>query len=375
MLKIGSIITGTGSYLPKQVISNAELAVSFNHYAREYNKTHQDEITRHQLNPISETDERYIFQISGIKERRVIEKYGVLDSARMKPALTKRLPDEISYQGELALNALNIALDRSGKSAQEIDLVIVASSMFERAYPPISIELQSRLRMSGFAFDLPAGCASNIYAISLAESMIAAGSIRAAAVVCPEICSAYVNYRDRLSHFIFGDAASSLIIEKYDEKSPQKGFKIVNSNLKTSFSNNIRNDFGFLERTWRNSDDTSESLFAQQGHKVFKEVIQLVTAHVRSQLERVGLEHHHLKRLWLHQANIKMNQHIASNLIGENYDPIRSPLVIEECGNTSSAGMLLTFDRYHSDLAEGDIGLLCSFGAGYAIGSSVIVKV
>jgi beta-ketodecanoyl-[acyl-carrier-protein] synthase len=98
----------------------------------------------------------------------------------------------------------------------------------------------------------------------------------------------------------------------------------------------------------------------------------MVAALIRDHLRELGLEPGRLKRMWLHQANLAMNQLIAKTVLGRPAEPHEAPVTLDEFANTSSAGSVIAFHRHRADLASGDLGVICSFGAGYSIGSVVV---
>ena len=112
----------------------------------------------------------------------------------------------------------------------------------------------------------------------------------------------------------------------------------------------------------------------QEGRKVFKEVVPMVAELITSHLAENGVAPVQLKRMWLHQANLNMNELIARRVLGRDPVPGEAPNILDEYANTSSAGSVIAFHKYSSDLKAGDIGLLCSFGAGYSAGSVILKK-
>ena len=189
----------------------------------------------------------------------------------------------------------------------------------------------------------------------------------------PEICSGHLNFRDRDSHFIFGDVATAFIVERADTANAG-GWEILSTKLKTKFSNNIRNNFGFLNRTAPEGIGKPDKLFVQEGRKVFKEVVPMVSELIVGHLAENGIDPSSLKRLWLHQANLGMNELIARRVLGRDPSPEEAPNILDEYANTSSAGSVIAFHKYNDDLKQGDLGLLCSFGAGYSVGSVILKK-
>jgi beta-ketodecanoyl-[acyl-carrier-protein] synthase len=194
-------------------------------------------------------------------------------------------------------------------------------------------------------------------------------------VVNPEICSAHLNFRDRDSHFIFGDAATALLIESEPRGgSTPHTFEVLGTRLSTRFSNNIRNNFGFLNRCEIPPRDPADLLFVQDGRQVFKEVVPVVSELITRQLGELGIEVSAVKRFWLHQANLGMNQLILKRVLGRPANEDEAPIVLDEYANTSSAGSVIAFHTHHADLAAGELGVLCAFGAGYSAGTAVLRK-
>ncbi|UWR08066.1 beta-ketoacyl-ACP synthase III [Ruegeria sp. B32] len=366
-------ITGTGVFTPENVITNAELVKAFNAYADKMNAANADAIAAGEMEPMQHSSEEFIVKASGIENRYVMDKTGVLDPDVMHPLLRQRSDDEPGIMTEMALDACNKALAQAGRTAADVDLVICAASNHERGYPAIAVEIQNALGITGFGFDMNVACSSATFGIQAAADMIRSGSVRAALVVNPEICSGHLEWRDRDCHFIFGDVATATLIERIeDAKGPH--FEILSTRCATEFSNNIRNNNGFLRRTRPDGlTDRRDMQFMQNGRKVFKEVLPMVSKHISDHMDSEGIESGDLKRLWLHQANKTMNDFIGKKVLGREPEPGEQPNILQDYANTSSAGSIIAFSKYSDDLQDGDVGLICSFGAGYSVGS-VIVK-
>ncbi|KIT17486.1 beta-ketoacyl-ACP synthase III [Jannaschia aquimarina] len=359
-------ITGTGVFTPSNVITNDELVAAFNAYAERRNAGGAEP-------PVPMSNADFIKSASGIENRFVMDKDGVLDPDRMYPRLPERADDEPSLMAEMALDAAGKALAQAGVEASEIDLVICAASNHERAYPAIAVEIQNLLGCGGFAFDMNVACSSATFGIQTAADMIRAGSIRHALMVNPEICSAHLEWRDRDCHFIFGDVCTAVVIEAEDlTKGPH--FVIDSTRCATQFSNNIRNNDGFLRRTRDAMDDRRDMQFVQEGRKVFKEVLPLVSRHIAAHMDEEGVAADDLKRLWLHQANKAMNDYIGKRVLGRDPEPGEQPNILQDYANTSSAGSIIAFAKFSEDLKPGDRGLICSFGAGYSVGSVLLTR-
>jgi beta-ketodecanoyl-[acyl-carrier-protein] synthase len=237
----------------------------------------------------------------------------------------------------------------------------------------MAIEIQQALGIEGFGFDMNVACSSATFGIQTAADFIRAGNARSVLVVSPEICTGHNNMKNRDSHFIFGDVATSVLVEARD-MAPAKHWEIVGTRLKTVFSNNIRNNFGFLNCATPETIGTPDKLFVQEGRKVFKEVVPMVGTMICEHAADLGYDAAGLRRLWLHQANAGMNRLIAQRVLGHEASEDESPTVLDTYGNTSSAGSIIAFHLNSEDLKPGDIGVICSFGAGYSAGTVFVRK-
>lgn len=368
------VISGTGLYTPAQSISNDELVESFNTYSRRFNAEHAAAIEAGEVEPMPESSSAFIEKASGIKSRFVTDKAGILDPERMVPRIPERSNDQWSILCEMSVKAAEEALARAGRTAADIDGVIVACSNLQRAYPAIAIEVQAALGIKGFGFDMNVACSSATFGIQNAANAVQLGQARAILMVNPEICTGHMNFRDRDSHFIFGDACTAVIIERADLAASEHQWDVLSTRLATDFSNNIRNNFGFLNRTAEEYMSNPDKLFVQEGRKVFKEVCPMVAELIGEHLEQNGIAVESVKRFWLHQANLNMNHLIVRRLLGRDATEQEAPVILDTYANTSSAGSVIAFHKYQDDLPAGSIGVLSSFGAGYSIGSVILRK-
>lgn len=383
------VLSGTGVFIPDHCITNEELVNSYNQYvdfqnSKENIKSSKSESPDLESRSFEKETLKYsssdfIVKAAGIEKRYVVEKSGILDIHSMRPKIPERPDEEPSLQCEMAVAAAKEAMRNASLTAKDIDAVIVACSNTQRAYPAIAIEVQNALGIEGFAFDVNVACSSATFAIQLATDAISRGSASTVLVVNPEIMSGHLNFRDRDCHFIFGDAATATIVQQADQCKAKTAFQILGTQLKTQFSNNIRNNFGFLYGTDPNKDihntKTAADRFKQQGRKVFKEVIPLVADLVLEHLHKLQITANNIKRLWLHQANANMNRIIATKILNREPEFLDAPTILQEYGNTSSPGAIIAFHQYHQDLQPGDIGILCAFGAGYSVGNIVLQRV
>ncbi len=368
-------ITGTGLWNAPEVITNEELVASFNEYARLQNEANAAAIARGEIAALTPSSVEFIEKASGIRRRYVIDRKGVLDPQRMRPYFAPRPNEEISLQAEICLSASRDALAMAGRDAADIDLLILACANMQRPYPAMAIEVQQALGTSGYAYDMNVACSSATFGIEQAANAIRAGTARAVLVVSPEITSAHLDWRDRDSHFIFGDVCTAVVVEDAARATAPGRFDILGTRLATRFSNNIRNNAGFLSRCEDIDRDAHDQLFVQEGRKVFKEVCPMVVEHIGGHLAQLGLTPQGVARYWLHQANLNMNQFIARKLLGSDPSLERAPVILDEYANTASAGSIIAFHRHRDGLADGDIGVICSFGAGYSVGCVVVRRV
>lgn len=368
------VISATGLFTPPDIISNAELVNSFNTYVEQHNAANAAAIAAGDVAELAPSSVEFIEKASGIKARHVISKDPILDPAIMAPRWDERPNDEISVLAEIGVKAAQDALARAGRSPADVDAVLCAASNMQRAYPAMAIEIQQALGIDGFGFDMNVACSSATFGIQTAADYVRAGHARSVLVVSPEICSGHLNWRDRDSHFIFGDVATAVLVEAKDI-APATHWEIVGTKLKTVFSNNIRNNFGFLNRATPETAGAADKLFVQEGRKVFKEVVPMVATMIVEEAQNLGIDPASLRRLWLHQANQGMNRLIAQRVLGHEASEDESPTVLDTYGNTSSAGSIIAFHLNQEDLKGGDTGLICSFGAGYSAGTVFVRKV
>ena len=368
------VISGTGLYQPPFTITNAELVASFNAYVEQQNALHADEIAAGTRQPLTPSSVEFIEKASGIKQRYVMEKEGILDINRMYPRFKERADDEISLMAEIAVDAARKAMAQAGKTGQDIDAVICSSANMQRAYPAMAIEIQQAIGAGGYGFDMNVACSAATFALEQAVNAIRSGSATCVLVVNPEITSAHHEWKDRDCHFIFGDVCTATIVERADTATAADQWDVLGSQLATQFSNNIRNNFGFMNRSEDSDPLARDKTFRQEGRKVFKEVVPVAAAHIEAQLAKLSLEPTQVRRYWLHQANQSMNQFVIRKLVGEEPSADLAPLILDEFANTASAGSIIAFHQHRADLQSGDVGVICSFGAGYSVGSLVLRK-
>lgn len=369
------VISGTGLWTPKESITNDELVASFNRYVELFNEANATAIEAGEIEALQPSSAEFIEKASGIKQRYVLDKEGILDPERMKPSIPERSDDEISVQAEIAVKAIQQALANAGRKPEDVDAVLVACSNMQRPYPAMAVEVQHYLGMErGWGYDMNVACSSATFGLQAAVDSVRSGSAKCVVVVNPEICSGHLAWEDRDCHFIFGDVATAMVVESEADATSNNQWRVLGTKLATQFSNNIRNNFGFLNRADESGVGARDKLFRQEGRRVFREVCPMVAAQISAHIAELDLSADHLRRMWLHQANLAMNQFIARRVLGRDATPEEAPVILDEYANTSSAGSIIAFHRHNEDMEAGDKGVICSFGAGYSIGSVIVEK-
>jgi len=369
-------ISGTGLFTPSESISNAELVDSYNKFVDEHNNEHQKKIESGSIQPLEKSSVEFIEKASGVKSRFVQNKSGILDTSFMRPKLRERNEEELSNLAEMGIAAAKEAVENSGINVSDLGAVIVACSNLERPYPAIAIEIQNALGIKGFAFDMNVACSSATFGIQTIYDMIKSGSMKSALMINPEICSGHLNFRDRDCHFIFGDVATAVVLERIEEGNQKSNsYEIVGTKLLTEFSNNIRSNYGFLNTSSPDGVGKSDKLFHQNGRKVFKEVVPKVSSLIKDHLEEYKIPVENIKGMYLHQANENMNKLISKYVLGYEAERDLAPVVLDKYANTSSAGSIIAFHKYNQSLNKDDLAIICSFGAGYSVGNVIVKKI
>jgi len=372
------VISGTGLFTPPHVITNEELVASFNAYADLQNAKHAAAIAAGERAAITHSSVEFIEKASGIRQRYVLEKDGVLDPTRMKPRFAPRPDEALSLMAEIAVDAGAKAIAAAGLQPGQIDAVLCAAANMQRAYPAMACEIQAALGCGGYGFDMNVACSSATFALQQAVDAVRNGSATRVLIVNPEITSAHLEWRDRDCHFIFGDVCTALVVEAEDTAVGAERWRVRGTRLLTQYSNHIRNNAGFINRCEDTDPDARDKTFMQEGRKVFKEVVPMAAEHIERHLHTLALEPTQVRRFWLHQANLGMNQLVIKKLVGADLSGTQghdlAPIILGEYANTASAGSIIAFHKHRADLRAGDVGVICSFGAGYSIGSVVVER-
>lgn len=367
----GTAITGSGVWHPENLVTNEELCETFNIWVARENAARAGEISAGTATALRESTPDFIEKASGIKQRYVLDKTGLLDPDRMVPNIPDRPDDELCYQAEFAVHAARRALAQAGKTGADVDLVVLGASNLMRLYPAMSIEVLNELGGSGYAVDIALGCSSATMAITMCSEAVQLGKARCALAVTPELTSGFINWRDRDSHFIFGDASVAVVVEPA-ATAPAGSYEILSTRQSVKYSSNIRNNGGYLNRCDPTRQFSDDKLFYQQGRKVFKDVVPMAARFIGDHLAAHDIAPTDIGRYWLHQANHSMNDLIARRLLGRDPSFREAPVILPELANTASAGSVIAFSKYHDDLPSGSYGMMASFGAGYSLGSLLL---
>jgi beta-ketodecanoyl-[acyl-carrier-protein] synthase len=366
------IISGLGVEIPEASITNEELVASFNAWVETENARRAGTGEP----PLAGSDPDFIVHASGVRKRHVIEREGILDPARMAPRIPARPDEALSLEAEFGIASARKALDQAGVIPAEVDLIICSASHHQRPYPALAIEMQQAMGTQGAGFDMGLGCSSAVAGLHVAVNLVRGGAQKRVLVVTPEIITGHLNFRDRQTHFIFGDASVAMVVEALAAGETRPGrFEVLDSHLWTQMSNNIRTNLGYLTRAAQDDPyriDLEGNLIKQVGSKVFKDVTVAGYRFIVDFLAAHGLTPEGIRRFWLHQANARMNAMILKLALGEEVGHDRAPMVLDRLGNTAGAGAVVALAENHADMKAGDYGLLCAFGAGYSIGGALL---
>jgi 3-oxoacyl-[acyl-carrier-protein] synthase-3 len=319
MKKIHSKISATGSYLPKKILLNAELAKTV------------------------ETSDEWITDRTGIKQRHVVSE-GELTS-------------------DIAAHAVLKTLEKAGKKAEEIDLIIVATTTPDLTFPATATTVQAKIgAINAFAFDIQAVCSGFVYALATADNFIKSGQVKNALVIGAETLSRIVNWEDRNTCVLFGDGAGAVLLEATSEEncgiiaSDLHSDGTLNSLLKTTGGPSLNQQTGFIEMA---------------GKEVFKHAVEKMSKSVLSVLEKAGLTSKDIDLLVPHQANARILNAVAARLeIPEE----KVVLTVHDHANTSAASIPLALDYANSQgrIKKGDVVVLEALGGGLTWGSVVL---
>lgn len=324
MSKRYSRITGTGSYLPARRVSNDELAA---------------ELAQRGI----ETSDEWITERTGIR--------------------TRHIAAEGELASDMAAHAARAAMQAAGCAPGDIDLLIVATSTPDMVFPSTATIVQRKLGIAGCpAFDVQAVCCGFIYAISVADAMLAAGSARRALVIGSEVFSRILDWNDRGTCVLFGDGAGAVVLEAGEAP----GILACELHADGRYT-----DILCVPGHVDGGKVTGEPLLRMDGQAVFKFAVQVLNQAARAVLGKVGMTEGDIDWLIPHQANLRIMQSTARRL----HLPMEKVIItVHEHGNTSAASVPLALDSgiRSGQIKPGQRLLLEGVGGGFTWGAVLL---
>lgn len=315
-------ILGTGSCLPETVVTN------------------------YYLSTVMDTSDEWITTRTGIKERRL--------------ALNETT-------ASMAINASKIALEDAGVSAEEIDMIIVATLTADHMTPSAACEVQAGIGATkAFAYDLNAACSGFVFALQAVQAYFQAGMAKTALVVGVETLSKIMDWSDRSTCVLFGDGAGAAVL-KADETTGLMACKIGSDGTKGPVLSCLNRK---VNNILRERDDTPDYV-KMDGQEVYKFAVSTVPTSILETLEEAQVKVEDVKYFLLHQANIRILQSVAKRL---QVDQDKFPISLDHCGNISAASIPILLDETNKKglLNRGDKIVLSGFGGGLTWGSAVL---
>ncbi len=318
-MAFSSIIRATGSYLPQRVMKNAE------------------------LEKMVDTSDEWIYERSGIRERRIAA--------------------ENEKTSDLAAKAARAAMEQAAIRPEEIDGIIVATTTPDQTFPSVAVMVQKALSIPVCtAFDIQAVCSGFVYALSIADNFIKAGRHKRILVIGAEKMSAIIDWTDRTTCVLFGDGAGAVILESTTES----GRGILSTHLKA--------DGQYKDILYTNGGPSSTGTsghIVMHGREVFKQAVTLMAEVVEEALKENNLTAANIDWLVPHQANIRILEATAKKL---NLPMDKIIVTVEHHGNTSAASIPLAFDEAMRSgrIKPGQIVLFEAMGGGLTWASAVV---
>ena len=322
-MTIRSVVLGCGSYLPRQILTNAELARRV------------------------DTSDEWIVQRTGIRQRHVAA--------------------EGEFTSHLAINAARAALDDAGLDAQAIDLIVLATSTPDNTFPATAVGVQHGLGINhGAAFDLQAVCSGFVFALATADNFLRTGAYQRALVIGAETFSRILDWSDRGTCVLFGDGAGAVVLEAQDQpgKSSDRGV----------LTTHLRSDGRHKSKLYVDGGPSSTQTVGHlrmEGREVFKHAVGMITDVIVDAFNATGLSAEDLNWFVPHQANKRIidasahKLHIASQKV---------VLTVDQHGNTSAASIPLALAVAVKDgrIRKGDLVMLEAMGGGFTWGSALV---
>ena len=323
MTAIRSVVLGCGAYLPRQILTNAELAARI------------------------DTSDEWIVQRTGIKQRHIAA--------------------EGEFTSHLAVHAARAALADAGIDAQSIDLIVLATSTPDNTFPATAVAVQDALGIHhGAAFDLQAVCSGFVFALATADNFLRTGAFKRALVIGAEILTRYVDYTDRSTCVLFGDGAGAILLEAQ----PQPGKRTDRGVLTT----HLRSDGRHKSKLYVDGGPSSTQTVGylrMEGREVFKHAVGMITDVIVDAFEATGTSAADIDWFVPHQANKRIIDASAHKL---HIAPQKVVLTVDMHGNTSAASIPLALAIAVKDgrVKKGNLVLLEAMGGGFTWGSALL---
>lgn len=323
-----SLLAGAGGFLPGRIVTNDEMAA------------------------VVDTSDAWIRERTGIHQRYRAE--GGESTTSMSVAACRR------------------ALENAGATADDVDLIIVATSTPDQVFPSVAVRVQAALGINrGFGFDVSAACAGFVYALSIADEMIRAGRARGALVVGSEIFSRILDYTDRGTCVLFGDGAGAVFLQAAEGEGGADAPGILSTHLHAQGS---LGDLLYVDGAVGVADSAGQSLPAKlrmNGREVFRHAVQRLSETVDEALAANGLERSAVDWLVPHQANIRIIEGMGRKL---GLAPERVVITVDRHANTSAASIPLALAEAMADgrIRRGQLVLMEALGGGLVWGSALV---
>jgi 3-oxoacyl-[acyl-carrier-protein] synthase-3 len=318
-----SVVLGCGSYLPRQILTNAELASRI------------------------DTSDEWIVQRTGIKQRHIA--------------------DEGEFTSHLAINAARAALEHAGVDAQSIDLIVLATSTPDNTFPATAVAVQHGLGIvKGAAFDLQAVCSGFVFALATADNFLRAGAFKRALVIGAETFSRILDWNDRGTCVLFGDGAGAVVLDAQQQPGGAGDRGILTTHLRSDgrHKSKLYVDGGV-------SSTQTVGYLRMEGREVFKHAVGMITDVIVDAFNATGLSAEDINWFIPHQANKRIIDASAHKL---HIAPQKVVLTVDRHGNTSAASIPLALDVAVKDgrVKKGDLLLLEAMGGGFTWGSVLL---
>ena len=321
-MTIRAVVIGAGHYLPKRVVENAEFEGKI------------------------DTDDEWIRSRSGIERRHFVS--------------------DGETTSTMATAAALAALKDAGKTAADVDAIILATSTADLTFPSAATMVQAQLGMErGFAFDIQAVCAGFIFALANANALITSGQVKRVLIIGAETFSKIIDWTDRTTSVLFGDGAGALLLEAQEGDGTSKDRGILSTDLN---SDGRLHDLLFADG---GVSTGTTGYVRMQGNQVFRHAVEKLAATATTAMERAGIESSDIDWIVPHQANIRIIQGTAKKL---NLPIEQVVVTVQDHGNTSAASipLALSVGQERGQIKKGDLLVTEAIGGGLAWGAVVL---